>query len=145
MSTWIDELTIVFLLPIRTNSKHLIFPCLFSSVYSSSHDFPWPSHNIHFLIVYHLWFIFSLLQVKLTWWRGCITSLELHVGLANICGVPRGAWNCGQWQGTDYKLKSVPIPGGLTECARQSQIHHFSPLWLELSWRHGSYNLQQLD
>ena len=106
--------------------EHLIFPCLFSSVYSSSHDFPWPSHNIHFLIVYHLWFIFSLLQVKLTWWRGCITSLELHAGLANICGVPRGAWNCGQWQGTDYKLKSVPIPGGLTECARQSHRYIIS-------------------
>lgn len=111
MSTWIDDLTVVFLLPIRTNYKHLLFPCLISSVYSSSYGFPWPSHNINFWIVYHLWFIYSILQVKLTWWTGCVTSLELHVGLANICGVPLGAWNCGQWQGSEYKLNICLFSG----------------------------------
>ena len=35
MSTWIDDLIVAFLFPMRANSKHLIFPHFNSFVYSS--------------------------------------------------------------------------------------------------------------
>lgn len=125
MNTWIGDLIVVFLFPMRANCRHLFFARLKLFCVLFSYGLPWPSCNIYFLIFYSLSFISTVFQMKGTWWKICVAFLPLHVCSAHIYAVPLTARSHGKWLGSNWELNIEPVLW-----KTDSQICHFNTLWL---------------